>query len=196
MNMMPNPPAADTAAIDAFNRQARDEGWAILLDPACRFGVAKLHSALALWREQAASGIPFRKAMTARLLQPYIPMLSIFERLSLPDGSVRYRNRLMGTDAALSTIEMTGKYVEDMIPEPYLRRWHALGQAFFSYCGPLRLLFGGDTFNKHFLVGEGFAAPLLTDAGRPDIGMSIIAYDGIDSWSVVEARACAELGLK
>lgn len=179
-----------------FNLAAIAHGWPILIDPLCRFSEGKLHSVMALWQQMTAdNSIPRRQDMTARLLQPYIPQLSIFERVPGEDGTVRFRARLMGTNMVQFTAEMTGHFLDDMIGPDYLPRWISTGQTILGHGAPLRILHRGDSFNKKFVVGEGFAAPLLTTDGRADLIMTVFNFEGFDSWEVVAARTLAQLGL-
>lgn len=195
MNMQPNSIGRASSPAEALNRLAGEEGWPILCDAACDFTEPKLSEVTALWRAKAQDGIPFRREMTARLLQPYIPMLAIYERSYTQDGTVRYKVRLMGTTMVQFTSEMSGHYLDEIIDPIYLPRWHAVGNHTFAHGGPLRILMRSDSFHRHFLVGEAFVAPLRKDDGEPSLLMTVIQYGGFDPWETVEARARAKLGL-
>ena len=181
--------------VEDFNRHAIEDGWAILCDPVCRFSAPLLLDALELWRKTANGSIPYRRDMTARRLRPFIPVLSIYERVRHPGGGWRYRTRLMGTKLAFTTIEMSNRFVDEVIAEPYLTRWHALGKTALAHEKPLRIVYSGVSVGKPFLVNEAMVAPLLTDDGRPDLIMSITSFDGIDSWKVVEEQTHRQLGI-
>jgi hypothetical protein len=183
------------SCVGDLNRQAIANGWPLLCDSDCRFTEKKLSGVLALWREKAVDGIPYRKDMTARLLQPYIPQLSIFERVATADGLGRFRVRLMGTNMVMFTTEMSGRFVDEAIEAEFLPRWNALGQAVLHCGGPVRILHRGDTFHKKHVVGEAFAAPLLTNDGRADLIMAVTSFEGFDSWEVVSSQARLQLGL-
>lgn len=184
-------------AIESLNAQAHEAGWPIICDAGCRFTEKKLFGVMALWQQmaEAAGGTPLRRDMTARLLQPYIPQLSIFERVSMADGRARFRVRLMGTNVVQFTTEMSGRFLDEVIAGEFLPRWYAVGQAILHYGGPLRILHRGDSFHKKHIVGEGFAAPLKTNEGRTDLIMAVTSYEGFDSWDVIAAQARLQLGL-
>lgn len=193
----PPPDGINTpCSIDAFNQAALASDWPILIDPQCRFTENRLYGVQALWQQLAGITIPRRQDMTARLLQPYIPQLSIFERVQTDTVPVRFRARLMGTNMVQFTAEMTGHFLDEIIGPTFLPRWLCVGQTILHHGGPLRILHRGDSFNKKFVVGEGFAAPLLTTDGRPDLIMTVFNFEGFDSWEVVAARALAQLGLE
>lgn len=183
--------------IEIFNKRAIESDWPVLCDDACRFSEKKLTGASALWqlKAQEAGHTPLRKDMTVRLLQPYIPRLSIFERVPDGGGAMRYRVRLMGTNVVTYTKEMTGHFLDEVIEPPFLPAWYAVGETIFQYGGPLRILNRGDTFRKKYLVGESFAAPLLTNDGRADLIMSVTSYEGFAPWDAVYSRAKQQLGL-
>jgi hypothetical protein len=186
---------ANTQAADQFNRVASENGWPILCDPYCRLADPRLCDAQALWSAKANGSIPYRKDMTARALQPFIPLLSIYERLPQPDGTTRWRVRLMGTEVALSTAEMTGKYIDEAISPEFLPRWLTLGETVLAHGGPLRILRRADSFGKQYIVGEEFTAPLLNDQGTADMTMGISSFENFDPWVSVEKKAREQLGL-
>lgn len=192
-----NATLADVAydAADRFNRLAAEKHWPLLCDPYCRFTDHKLHDALQLWLAKGGGGIPYRKDMTARLLQPYISQLSIFERLTGPEGDRRWRVRLMGTEVALTTAEMTGKFVDEVIPECYLERWLQTGETILASGRPVRLLRRADSFGKQHIVSEEFTAPLRNDSGAVEMTIGISSFENFDPWDVVEKRTRRELGL-
>lgn len=176
------------ATIDQFNGLAIRQGWPVLIDRLCRFTDIRLSTARALWQRMASTGLPRRQDMTARLLQPYIPQLAIYERQQATGTALRYRVRLMGTNTVQFTTEMTGHYIDDIIGPDHLPRWLIVGQTILRYGGPVRLLYRGDSFQKKHVVGEVLAAPLLTTDGRPDLIMAVTTFEGADSWEAVATR--------
>lgn len=180
-------------ALDDFNALAEENQWPVLIDSQCRFSERKLIAAHDLWQQKAAGGLPRRQDMTARLLQPFIPQLTIYERVSGTDGTLRYRVRLMGTNTVQFTAEMTGRFVDEMIDPEHLPRWFVLGQTILRQNAPLRVLYRGDSFHKRHVVGEVFAAPMLSIDGRADLIMAITTFEGADSWEVVCQRAREQL---
>jgi hypothetical protein len=112
MSIQATAQAPGQTPVDDFNRRALENGWSVLCDPGCRFSASLLFDALELWRKAANGSIPYRRDMTARRLRPFIPVLSIYERVRHPGGGWRYRTRLMGTKLAFTTIEMSNRFVD------------------------------------------------------------------------------------
>lgn len=183
--------------VDTWNKRALARGWATLCDPLCRFSDRKLAAAADLWQKKSdeTGQVPFRKDMTVRLLQPYIPQLSIYERVLAEGARVRYRVRLMGTNVVTFTKEMTGHFLDEVIEEPFLPLWYELGATIFAFGGPIRILHRGDSFRKKYIVGESFGAPLQTNDGRTDLIMAVTSFEGFDPWEIVCAQARTQLGV-
>jgi hypothetical protein len=185
--------APDMEAAERFNQAALVNGWPLLCDPYCHFTDTRLRKAVALWFDKADGHIPRRRDMTVRVLQPFISQLSLYERQPQPDGTTRWKVRLMGTEVALTTAEMTGKYIDEVIKPEFLPRWDLCGETVLRHGRPLRFLRRTDSFGKKYLVSEDFAAPLLNDKGQTEINMSISSFENFDPWEIVEERARQEL---
>jgi hypothetical protein len=186
------PPEIATAA--AFNEAATGGAWPILCDETCDFDHAMLAELLALWHDEAKNGIPARHSMTARKLQPFMRNIAIYERIG--DGPHRrYRVRLMGSGIVQYYGELTGKYVDEVVPEKYLDRWYALSDIALLAEKPVRLLLRADTFDKAYMVAEYLCAPLKSDSGLTKFVLLGMVFDGKRPWSVVEAAAREKLGL-
>jgi hypothetical protein len=151
---------------DAFNARARDGGWGSFCDPVLAFETPGLTTVLALWREKAGTrAVPSRSDFSLRALKEFLQDIAIYERVPAGSGS-RYRVRLMGTAFAETMGDLTGKFLDDAVPEPFLQRWYAALDAAFEACAPLRFVARSNTFNKSFLIAEYFQAPLLDDSGE------------------------------
>lgn len=184
-----------TSAAD-FNAFARRYDWPILCDATCTFTYLKLRELLTLWRELAAVGnIPYRREMTARLLQPYMKSIAIYERVDGQGTLPRYRVRLMGRNIVNLTGELTGQFLDDVIPEKFLPRWCAMNEVTLGYAGPLRLLIRCDTFGKGYIVAEHLNVPLRADDGTMNLVLSAGYYDGTHSWTEAEALEYQKLGM-
>jgi hypothetical protein len=187
-------PPAEIASAPAFNQTAARCGWPIIADETCAFDHAMLTELLALWRGEAANGIPARAAMTARKLQPFMRNIALYERIG--DGAQRrYRVRLMGSGIVQYYGELTGKFVDEVVPEKFLDRWYALSDIALLSQKPVRLLLRADTFDKSYMVAEYLCAPLVSDSGLAKFVLVGIVFDGKRPWNVVEAAARAKLGL-
>jgi hypothetical protein len=185
------------ASADDLNAAARRYRWPMLCDPSCRFSYSKHDDLLALWRGLASSGsIPYRRDMTARLLRPYLNSVAIYERAEGPGGEVRYRVRLMGSKIVQVFGELTGKFLDEAVPEDYVARWHALPDVTLGTGGPVRLLIRSDTFNKAHMVAEYLCLPLRADDGAAKLVLYAGHYEGLRKWTEVEAEERERLGLE
>lgn len=178
----------------AFNETAKAKGWPALADETLSFNHALLHELLTLWQNEARDGVPLRTAMTARKLQPFMRNIAIFERI---DEGVhrRYRVRLMGSGIVEYNGELTGKYVDEAIPEKYQDRWYALGDLSLYSQKPARVLLRADTFEKSHMSAEYLLTPLKADNGSIKFILAGVIFDGKQPWHVVEADARRKLGL-
>ncbi|MDE1939861.1 MAG: hypothetical protein KGI68_12640 [Alphaproteobacteria bacterium] len=177
------------------NDVARQRGWPVLYDATCRCRHEKLNELHALWRSMAEhGGIPHRREMTARLLQPYMRDLLLFERVGNSDGR-HYRVRLMGSTVARTLEDMTGRLLDEVIPEHYLPRWYVKIDVALATGAPLRMVARGDTFDKSFMVGEYLCLPLLADDGERRLVLAAAHFDSTHPWSAVMAEECGHLGL-
>ncbi len=184
-----------TSAVD-FNAFARRYDWPILCDATCTFTYLKLRALLALWRDLAAVGyIPYRREMTARLLQPYMKSIAIYERIDGHDGLPRYRVRLMGSNIVNLAGELTGKFLDEVMPEKFLPRWCAMNEVTLGCAGPLRLLIRCDIFGKGYIVAEHLNVPLRADDGTMNLVLSAGYYDGTHAWTDAEAEEYQRLGM-
>ena len=166
----------------SLNRLARRRKWDVWCDADCRFVVDKLNDLNALWHSKAGpSGIPLRREMTARVLQPYLSMIVLHERISEPDGTRRYRVRLTGEDHTFVAGSVSNKFYEEFLPAESIPRWNALTDAVLGQGAPVRNVVRADEVGRPFLVGEHFGAPLLADDGTASIVLSASFFDS--NWS-------------
>lgn len=185
-----------TSYINTLNHLAVRMAWPVIGDPGCHFRENKLYAVLDLWLDVAVDGPPHRREMTARMLQPYLPFLTIIEREpGLGAEPYRYRVRLMGANTERFNTEMTGRYLDEVVPERYLSRWYGMVDAVIGAGRPVRLLTQNESFKKNYVVGESFAAPLLSDSGVANLVMAVSYYEG-RSWERVAATERQQLGLE
>lgn len=185
----------DIASADAANEIAERNGWPVLYDSTCQFSQPKLSELLSLWYIMADCGVPRRQDMTARLLQPYMRMLALYERIPAEGGTRRYRVRLMGSAVVQVLGELTGRFLDDAVPEKFLPRWYTINDIPLATGVPLRVLVRSDTFDKSHIVGELFCAPLRAEDGDTRLVLHAACFDGSRSWTDVAAEARQRLGL-
>ncbi len=186
----------DIVSADDFNRTATQQCWPMLCDPTCEFANAKLRELLALWRDLTYGGnVPFRSEMTARRLRSLMSSVALYERVDGDGGSRRWRVRLMGSTIVHVLGEMTGKFLDESVPEEFLPRWYAITDVTLAVGTPLRVLIRSDTFGKPFLIAEQFCAPLRADDGTASIVLMVGSYDSTRPWADIYAEECKRLGL-
>lgn len=181
-----------------FNRMAAEGGWHSLCDETAGFSHPDLMKLRELWRDEAAhgGGIPPRRAMSPRLLKPFLRDVALYERLNGDDGRRRYRVRLIGTAFAQILGDLTGKFIDEAVPKEFVVRWHASLDTTLAHRAPLRFLGREDTKGMTFLTGEFFSAPLTADDGQVSLVLAAARFSGKRPWDQVDAEARRELGLK
>ena len=188
MTALPIIPPPELASAAAFNDAATANGWPAIADETCSFNHAVLSDLLALWRSEAAQGIPLRTTMTARKLQPFMRNIALYERIG--EGvQRRYRVRLMGSGIVEYFGELTGKSFEEAVPPAYLPLWYGACDVPLLSRQPVRYVARADTFEKSFVVVEYFYAPLMADSGLVKFALLGVIFDGQRSWADVEAEA-------
>ncbi|MDR3525900.1 MAG: hypothetical protein P4L57_01385 [Rhizomicrobium sp.] len=177
-----------------FNETAVSKGWPLLCDESCSFDHAMLPELLALWRNEAADGIPARNALTARKLQPFMRNIALYERNGSGEQR-RYRVRLMGSGIVQYYGELTGKFFDEAVPAKFLDRWYAFSDVALKAQKPLRVVLRADTFEKSYMTAEYLCAPLKDDAGLVKFVLVGMVFDGKLPWTAVEAETRQKLGL-
>lgn len=181
-----------------YNKAATAGNWHSLCDERLGFVHPELLRLLELWRSEAAApdGIPPRRVMSPRLLKSFLRDIALYERVAAEDGRRRYRVRLIGTAFAQILGDLTGKYIDEAIPQEFVGRWHAALDATLGVRAPLRFLSREDTKGMTFLTGEFFSAPLIADDGQMSLVLAAARFSGKRPWEEVDAEARAQLGLK
>lgn len=194
MRSKPKMDFPEIASAAALNQTADERGWPMLCDESLSFESPMLADLLALWQSEAANAIPPRNALTARKLQPFMRNIAIYERIGEGEKR-RFRVRLMGSGIVQYYGELTGKYVDEAVPEKYRDRWYAVCDTPLVSAKPQRVLLRSDTFEKSYMSAEYLCAPLATDAGLVKFILVGMVFDGRRPWAAVEAEARAKLGL-
>lgn len=180
----------DEAVLASFSTQMIALGGKFVLDARCaRFRAPVLGLALAWWREAAGpAGIPRREAMTPAVMRPFIKKIALFERVERHGGGHRYRARLTGQEFAAAYTEMSGKFVDEVVPEKYLPRWNLVADMALACQAPIRLLLLPEAFNRDHSVLECLIAPLLDETERPTQFFVVANFERGQSWAAVEAE--------
>jgi hypothetical protein len=178
----------EVSSLDGLNRLAAKRGWALRCDGQGHYYLPEMADLHAIWRANAGVTPPLRSAMTPRLLKPFLPILTVHERLQGPDGSRCYRVRLMGSESAGEIGDGTGKSYDEFLPSVAVPMWRAMSDAVLAHGGPVRFVMSGEQIDKGTLVGEVFAAPLLTDDGRADLILSAGRFNSLWRWKELLAQ--------
>jgi hypothetical protein len=177
------------ASVEELNRLARRRDWFVEGDVECRFIFGEHNKLDAIWRSKSGvSGIPFRREMTLRLLQPFSKMMVLHERVVDPAGTRRYRVRLIGSQAAQVIGEVSGKFYDEFLPQNSAAMWNAMSDAVLAQGTPIRMLIRADELDKSFLFGEFFVAPLMADDGTVSLIMSVGHFTGDLRWEDVASK--------
>jgi hypothetical protein len=158
--------AAAFEASEKFNARARNEGWASICDASLAFQRMEFRLLLATWHDCGGEDhLPSRRAVTPHKLKSLLRNIAIYERVT--NGRVRYRVRVMGSAFTEVMGELSGRFLDEALPDEHVPRWHAALDTALEAGAPLRFLSRADMACKSFLVGEYFEAPLLDDNGAP-----------------------------
>jgi hypothetical protein len=172
-------------ACEKYNARASAEGWLSMCDAALDFHRVEFRVLIATWRSFATCHLPSRKDFTPRSLKALQRNVAIYERVT--NGHVRYRVRVMGTAFSDVMGDLTGKFLDEVMPAEYSASWHAAMDTVLEAGAPLRFVSRAGTFGKPLLAGEFFEAPILTDDGSPDMILSAGLF-APRHWADVAAR--------
>jgi hypothetical protein len=152
--------AQTTSAVEGFNARAAREKWAALCDEGLGFESAKLASLLAIWRSvKGERPLPAREDFSARLLAKHLRDITFVERVG-----ARYRFRLFGSALAAMTGDWTGKFLDEVVPEPFLASWVATYGTTLETGAPLRFVARFRASHLEHVMAETLTAPLAGDA--------------------------------
>lgn len=153
-------------ASEKFNGRARTEAWPSFCDASLAFQRMEFRLLLATWHDLGnEEHLPSRRELTSHKLKSLLRNIAIYERVT--NGKMRYRVRVMGTAFADIMGDMTGRFLDEALPDEHLPRWQAALDAVLEAGAPLRFVSRADTTGRSFIVGEYFEAPLLDDDGAP-----------------------------
>ena len=147
-------PAEPTPA--TFTVRARAKGWPFACFAAEGFERPELAAATALWHDKAKGrAMPDRADMTARVMKPFLPQMTLLERLG-----GRYRVRLHGSALARYAGDSTGQFVDDFVRDGRSAGYVALYDFVLELGRPVRVVTHYQIPQISYLVGESLVAPL------------------------------------
>ena len=146
--------------IAAFNERAQSAGWTFTCGPAQGFEHQQLAGALALWRKKAAGRrMPERSDMTARDMKAFLSHMSLIERVG-NSRSATYRVRLHGSTLASYGGDMTGRFLEQVVPEQFVGCYAGIYDVVLELLAPVRVTSQFQAPRVDYLDGESLVAPL------------------------------------
>jgi hypothetical protein len=174
--------------VEAFRAQARAAGWPLLCDTTLSFERPELSLFVAVWREKAKDGrVPARSEIAARDVKACMRKIILWERHEGP----RDRVRLIGTALVPIWGDMTGRFVDEVVPADLQPRWQAHIGTVLAARRPLRFVTRVDFQNQAFLVAEMASVPLCDDLGRPTMVMCAIHASSDRSWEDIAGSSLA-----
>jgi hypothetical protein len=175
--------------VEALNALAHERNWPARCDATLAFEEPQLAFFVETWRSQLRGRVmPARADLTARVLKEHLHRIMLLERVEDEERGRRYRVRLLASGLALVWGDMTGKYLDEVIPPHLLPRWYGFSDAVLHIRQPLRFTAKVDDQGKDFLVAELAVVPLCDEAGRPTMAMAAIHTSGDMSWEAAMAR--------
>jgi len=166
--MPPKPPGPDGTA-DASGSAPS------FLDAELRFVTPELARVLEVWREKrGARTMPARADLTIRDLAFALPNVG-FVDVVWEDGTLRFRVRLMGSQLDGFFAPMTGRFIDEAVPERFASKWASHWRPAIDRCAPMRTVSRVEFAERRWFVSEALHTPLATDGEAPDVLM-IVTY--------------------
>jgi hypothetical protein len=159
---------------DEYNRQAELAGWPNRLDPSLSFEAQDLREALAVWRNAAGTRLlPLRTDLTPKLMKSFLAKVAVLDVVR-EDGRTRFRVRVTGSALDRNFGGMTGKFLDESLPEPFLTRWVATLNVALQAQGPARTSGKMEFRDQIYLNIETFYAPMGADPSAPDAILIVV----------------------
>jgi hypothetical protein len=144
-------------------------------DPELKFVTPQLKRALDVWRAKCgARTMPARGDLTIRDLVFTLPNIGFVDIVRENDG-MRFKVRLMGSLLDEFVAPMTGRFVDQAVPERFATKWATHWQPAIDHRAPLRAVARVEFAERRWYVSEALHAPLAQDGETPDVLM-IAAY--------------------
>ena len=164
---------AQREVLDAVNARAKAAGWTFVCGLAHDFTHPALNAALALWRDKAAGrAMPLRSEMTARAMKPFMPNMSLLERID-SGASRRYRVRLHGSALARYSGDNTGRFLDDFVAPERMGGYLGIYDAVLQLQIPLRVVSHYQAPEIDYLTGESLVAPLAVPGSNTPVILSV-----------------------
>ena len=155
------------ARIQRYNKMGL-ANQASLCDPSLDFANARLRDLVALYAEvRGDRAMPMRADFSARRLAPHLRNLTFVDRVVEPGRPRRYRFRYFGSGMARYSADHTGKFLDEVVPEPFLANWNESWDMPLELAMPLRYVTRFQSLQIEYIAMESFNGPLCDEAGTP-----------------------------
>ena len=173
---MPGPdqmPADDAAGLaEKLNALARAAGWAVHCDAAFQFKNANLRAMHQLWLGKSAAKLPARGDFSMRELKSFLPHLVVLD-IVREAGRKRYLHRYVGMEIVRKFGEMTGRFIDEVLPTPLLPKTLTYFDAVAESGLALRIVTEFQFTPVNHLECEMLIMPLADNGVMPDRLMSV-----------------------
>jgi hypothetical protein len=170
-SLFPFPLSRDIAA--ELNARSLAMDWNALCDTKLEFDRRELSHMREVWRSHCRPDrLPSRAQFDARVLKPFLREIVILEAVP-HKGRWRYLHRLVGSAIAERTGETTGKFLDEIIPEPVHEKTVAYFDAVIEHRCPLRVINDYDVEAMNHTRGEIFLMPLADDGVTPNMLLTV-----------------------
>lgn len=156
-----------------LNALAGASGWDVRCDATLDFEHQDLKKIRALWLDKCATRLPARSEFTLRALRHVMPHLVILDVVAAGDARRRYLHRYVGMQIVARFGEMTGRYIDEVLPPVLLPKTLTYFDAIVSSRKALRIVTNFEFTPVNYLQCEMFVMPLAEDGITPDKLMSI-----------------------
>jgi hypothetical protein len=165
---------SDQTPFEEYNRRAALDGWPTRVDSTLAFEAEELREAHAVWKA-AAAGRPFplRADMRPRLMKRFLSQVALMD-IVREAGRTRFRIRLTGTALERTFGGLTGRFLDEALPEPFRARWNATLMIPLSARCAVRSIGRVEYLNQTYLTAETFFGPLGADAQAPDSMLLVV----------------------
>ena len=116
--------------------------------------------------------MPARSDMTARVMKPYLPHMSLIERIGTGPHA-RYRGRLHGTALARYAGDKTGLFLDEVLPAHLIGSYTGIYDAALELRQPLRVVSHYQAPEIDYLDGESLVAPLSAAGHNAPLILSV-----------------------
>ncbi len=165
---------SDLTPFEEYNRRAALDGWPNRVDSTLAFEAEELREAHAVWKAAAAGRpLPLRRDMQPRMMKRFLSQVALMD-IVREAGRRRFRIRVTGTALERTFGGLTGRFLDEALPEPFRSRWDAtLKVPLLAKCAA-RSIGRVEYLKQTYLTAETFFGPLGADVDAPDFMLVVV----------------------